>query len=234
MTALAVLLAVSAVLVWPHGEDDRPPAGAARWGRRLYGRITGRDRPSGTDWVADLAELAAVGLRAGLDLRSAAEVAARSPGVAQAAPWLLDRLADAGPRGSSTAGALPGPPVLRPVAADLALLARAWRLSEGVGAAASRTTEGAAAALRARTAAQARARAALAGPRASMRVLTALPLAGPVAGLALGLSPTSLYGSAAARASALVGVLLALAGWLWARRLVGRAARPARTSGGPS
>ncbi|MBD3784519.1 MAG: hypothetical protein IE926_16490, partial [Micrococcales bacterium] len=222
MTALAVLLAVSAALVWPRGDGDRSSAGAQRWGGRLRSRVAGRARSSGTDWVADLAELAAVGLQAGLDLRSAAEVAARSPGVAQAAPWLLDRLADAGRRGSGTAEALADPPVPRPVAADLALLARAWHLSEVVGATASRTTEGAAAALRARTAAQARARAALAGPRASMRVLTALPLAGPVAGLALGLSPTSLYGSAAARASALVGVLLALAGWLWAAWLYWR------------
>ncbi len=192
VTALAVVLAVVGLLAWPR-RDVRSvgtPGGGrgAAPGRaglaRLLGPVPRRHRPD-ADWVADLAEVAAVGLRAGLDLPSAVLVAARTPAVARAAPWLEGRVAEAARRGAGVADVLdprPGadPREGRPAAGgDLAVLALAWRLTEETGAGAVRTTAAAAAALRARTADRQRRDALLAGPRASMRVLTALPLGGP-------------------------------------------------------
>ncbi|MBT9257777.1 hypothetical protein KMZ30_19595 [Phycicoccus sp. KQZ13P-1] len=183
--------------------------------------------------MAEVAEVAAVALRAGVPLAAAALVAARSPGVVAAAPWLPSHLEAAVARGDGVAGALTAPSVDLPprTGEDLRLLARAWSLSEGTGAGAAHTTAAAAASLRARSTARDLRDATLAGPRASMRVLTALPLVGPAVGLALGLSPAVLYATPAARLSAGVGALLTLAGWAWARRLVGAAGRPGRTDG---
>ncbi|QKE83618.1 type II secretion system F family protein [Arthrobacter sp. NEB 688] len=234
MALVAALVVAGVLLAWPRGgaatAGSEPGAGRTS----LVAILRARRRGSVTaGWVAELAEVTAVALRAGVPLAGAVHVAARSPGVASAAPWLRDRVEVAASTGEGVAGVLAAPPPgVRPrVVDDLRLLGRAWRLSEETGAAASHTTAAAAAALRARSAARERREATLAGPRASMRVLTLLPAAGPVVGLVLGLSPTSLYATSAARLSALVGALLTLAGWWWARRLVGAAGRPGRTDG---
>ena len=183
--------------------------------------------------MAELAEVAAVGLRAGLDLPAAALVAARSPAVVDAAPWLAPRLGRAAERGTATAGCLVDPPSTAAPARreDLRVLGQAWRLSEETGAAASHTTAGAAAAIRARTAARERVGSALAGPRASMRLLTALPLGGPLVGVLLGVTPADLYGSGPARAAAALGLVFTGLGWVWARGMVRGAGRPGRTDG---
>ena len=74
----------------------------------------------------------------------------------------------------------------------------------------------------------------VAGPRASMVLLSALPLAGPAAALLVGLPPGRLYDSVAARrCSRVVGLLLTAVGWWWARGLLRRARRPGRTDGDP-
>ena len=69
-----------------------------------------------------------------------------------------------------------------------------------------------------------------AGPRASMWLLTLLPLTGPLVAVVLGLPVVEVYGSATAGAAALVGLCLTGSGWLWSRRLLGRALRPAVVS----
>jgi tight adherence protein B len=151
--------------------------------------------------------------------------------VAIAAPWLAERC---GPASSPVAVLADLPPgVGARTAADLTVLARAWRVSEATGAAASHTTAAAAASVRARQEADRRVGAALAGPRASMRLLTLLPLAGPLVALLLGIDPGSLYGSVAARWAAATGLVLTAAGWRWTTALVGRAQRPADTAGRP-
>ncbi len=68
--------------------------------------------------------------------------------------------------------------------------------------------------------------AALAGPRATMRLLTALPLAGPLCGWAFGFDPVELY-AAGPLQLIVTGVGLALlgAGWLWCRTLIAKASR---------
>ncbi|KRE60855.1 hypothetical protein [Nostocoides sp. Soil756] len=235
----AVLLAVvvaAAVLAWPSGNvGRRPGATEVRAVVRAVGRLRGRfgrhraTAPGG--WVADLAEVVAVGLRAGLDLPGALRVATTSPSVRSAAPWLGERCTTS----ASPVVALlePPPAVDARTRSDLAVLARAWRVSEATGAAASHTTAAAAASVRARHESERRVGAALAGPRASMRLLTLLPLGGPLVGLLLGIDPVSLYGTAAARWAGVGGLVLTATGWSWSAALVRRAQRPADTSGAP-
>ena len=250
----AALAAALAVLCWPPGsEADTPgssrlvPTSAAgadaahaadlssapadAWAR-LRRRV--RRRRLADPWVADFAEVVAVGLAAGLDLPSAALASARSPSVVAGAPWLAGHLRDCidGGRGVST---------LLDAAADLApqerddlgLLVAAWRLAERVGAAASAVTSSAASSIRERRAAAEHTAVVVAGPRASMVLLSAMPLAGPAVASLIGMPPSRLYDSAASRVLAVVGVLLTLLGWWWASTLLRRARRPGGTDDGP-
>ena len=239
LTTAAVLLGLAAFL-WPgrgpvtsHPGGRRAVPSEAGWPARLLVRVARRP-PDVVDWVADFAEVVAVGLEAGLDLASAALASARSPTVVAGAPWLVGRIEASLAEGGGVTPALRGS-VDAPGAdaADLALLVAAWELSEGLGASASAVTTAAAAAVRDRRAARERTAAVVAGPRASMWLLTALPLAGPAAGALVGVGPTSLYGSAMAALSACIGVVLTAAGWWWARVLLHRAARAGVTAAGP-
>lgn len=242
LTAAGLLLAL-ACLCWP-GKATRRDAGRAEPGTPLgapwsgvtalvsgpHRRVPGLiDR--GSPWVADFAEVVAVGLDAGLDLGAAALASARSPGVADRAPWLHDRLQASLEAGRGVSGCLEPPPGSpAPDTRDLAHLAAAWRLAEEVGAGAADVTAAAAEAVRGRRAAAERAGVVAAGPRTSMWLLTALPLAGPLAGALVGVGPDRLYGSPPGRAVAAAGLLLTGAGWWWSRAILRRAARPARTS----
>ena len=239
----AALAAVLACLVWP-GRSSDPAAGppepeggdtGASWVARGVARARRLvPRRSEDDWVADFAEVVAVGLDAGLDLPSAALASARSPGVRARAPWLGARLGASVEGGSGVTTVLDGDPDLpAEVRRDLALLVAAWRLAEEVGAAASAVTASAAASVRERRVAADRTAVVVAGPRASMLLLSALPLAGPAAALLIGLPPGRLYDSVPARLLAFVGVLLTAVGWWWARGLLRRARRPGRTDGDP-
>ena len=66
-----------------------------------------------------------------------------------------------------------------------------------------------------------------AGPRASMWLLTVLPLSGPLVAVLLGLPLAEVYGSAPAMVAAAVGLVLTCLGWSWSRALLRRALRPA-------
>lgn len=246
MTVLAVLV-VGAVLLWPSARAGGVPGSGVRWSA-VAARLRRRPAP-GADapWVADLAEVTAVGLEAGLDLPGAVLAAARSPTVRGTAPWVEGRVVEAlcegrpvsscldalpgGPVGGGTSGPARGGP--HGTAADLALLVAAWRLAEEVGAPAAGVTGAAAEAVREGRASRERAEVVVAGPRTSMWLLTALPLLGPVGGALVGLGPDRLYASGAARVAALTGVLLTAAGWWWARTVLARAARPG-TTGDPA
>ncbi|WP_295698806.1 hypothetical protein [Lapillicoccus sp.] len=121
---------------------------------------------------------------------------------------------------------------------EVAFVARAWSLSESLGSPLAECATVAARVVRQQSARRQRLAIALAGPRATAAVLTALPLAGPVVGLLLGLSPRQLYATPAALASTLSGLVLLMLGRWWCSRLVagiggGHAARRPR-SGGPA
>jgi len=72
-----------------------------------------------------------------------------------------------------------------------------------------------------------------AAPRTSQRLLTLLPLVGPLLAVLVGADPMSLYASSpVAAGSALLGLALTAVGWRWSRRLVTAAARPRRYPSG--
>jgi tight adherence protein B len=109
-------------------------------------------------------------------------------------------------------------------APEIAFVASAWALSERHGAPLAVAVERAAAGLREARARQRKVRVAVAGPRATVTVLTVLPLTGPAFGLACGIDPASLYlGSRIGALSAVLGVALIVVGRLWCWRMIRRA-----------
>ena len=109
---------------------------------------------------------------------------------------------------------------------ELLLLAQAWSLTEDMGvplAQAVRTTAGL---LEARIAHERRLAGAVAGARATVNLLTVLPIGGPVLALVLGIGPGELYaGSGLTQASLVLGLCMAGLGRLWVRRMIRAVAR---------
>lgn len=116
---------------------------------------------------------------------------------------------------------------------ELALISRAWALSEDLGAPLADSVALAADLVRQRTARERRLAIALAGPRATTTVLSLLPVIGPGVALLLGISPAELYGSAPAVSSVAVGGLFLVVGRWWCARMVGGLARPRPAGRGP-
>ena len=108
------------------------------------------------------------------------------------------------------------------------LLTRAWWMSRERGSPLTAVVSTCAAALRSADAADRRRRAAEAGPRASMWLLTALPLVGPGVAALVGVDLVQAYTAPAAIASCALGLLLTTVGWWWARRMLRRASLPVR------
>lgn len=109
----------------------------------------------------------------------------------------------------------------------LAFVAAAWLLSERTGAPLAEAVARAAARIRSELSRRRRVSAAVAGPRATVNVLSALPLVGPLFGLASGLDPAEVYLSSPVVVGAvLLGFALILVGRWWCRRLVGAVLEP--------
>jgi tight adherence protein B len=110
--------------------------------------------------------------------------------------------------------------------AELLLLAHAWSLTEDMGvplASAVRTTAGL---LEARMAHEQRLASAVAGARATVNLLTILPVGGPLLAIVLGIKPAELYGgSGLTQCSLVIGLSLAVVGRLWVRRMIRAVAR---------
>lgn len=232
--ALIAALVVGGVCFWPRRETvawvarDRPRAllsgGAGRHDRQaehlgVHGPRRRGIWPWGTrrapragsveeiERRAQIAEVVAVGLRAGLSIPAAWHLA-----IETAAHAMAGRI-----------GAFGGP-------ADRTtpdLLDRSLVLSDVSGTPAAEAASSAAHHLRRRALALRRRESLLAGPRSSMAILTLLPLAGPLVTLVIGSSPSEVYRGGGAAVSAAVGVALTLAGWWTSRRLLVRASRPA-------
>lgn len=109
---------------------------------------------------------------------------------------------------------------------ELLLLSRAWSLSEDMGvplAQAVRTTAGL---LEGRIAHERGLAGAVAGARATVTVLTVLPIGGPLLALVLGIGPGELYaGSRLTQVSLGLGLCLAAIGRWWVHRMVRAVAR---------
>lgn len=107
----------------------------------------------------------------------------------------------------------------------LRFVGQAWALSERTGAPLADALAASEEVLRARARSRDRLTSAAAGPRASMGVLTMLPLSGPVVGLACGIGPRELYFSTTwSTASLVAGIGFAGFGWWWSRGILERAA----------
>lgn len=209
MTLLLAVLVASAVLLLPGrgaalpspsrrgavGAVDGPPT------RRLVPLVLTPRRESHPS-AAARAELLALGLRAGLPTDGAERL-------------VHELLGGTGP---------PGRASTRCEEPASGLLAAARDQSLALGTPLATAVEECARVLAERERATARRAAALAGPRASMWVLTALPVAGPAAASLVGLGPRP--SDPLVAASCLTGLALTASGWWWSRALVARAARP--------
>ena len=223
---LAILPAVgSAPAV---GRTSAAPVTASLWDRvrswrpgRSAGGVSAQD-------LLGLLEAVAPALEAGMAPAAALRIAAE----ARSGSGRLDPMAAlAGDLASAAArGAALGP--LWREAAELAgstelrLLSQAWSLTEDMGvplAQAVRTTAGL---LESRIAHERRLAGAVAGAKATVNVLTVLPVAGPLLGLVLGIGPGELYaGSWLTQGSLVVGLSLAGIGRWWVHRMVRAVAR---------
>jgi tight adherence protein B len=243
----AVLVAVGAV-VWPHPFDRhrvgilmRPAQDSRLASSLVRGTAPGSVRSRARQWrrgrgdvgvspqdLLGLLEAVAPALDAGMAPAAALRIVADS----RSATGRPDRLATMAADLASAAadGARLGPLWRRAAesagSAELMLLAQAWSLSEDMGAplaSAVRTTVGL---LESRVAHERRLSAAVAGARATVNLLTVLPLAGPLLALVLGIGPGELFGgSRLTQGSLMLGLCLALLGRWWVRRMVGAVAR---------
>jgi tight adherence protein B len=104
---------------------------------------------------------------------------------------------------------------------ELEVVAAAWTLADTAGVALADAVELAARLLRESRTRQARLEVLLAGPRATMLLLTVLPMAGPLVGLLFGIDPLTLYGgSSLALGSLCCGLALLVLGRIWCRALL--------------
>jgi len=105
--------------------------------------------------------------------------------------------------------------------AELLLLAQSWSLTEDLGVPLAQAVRATAELLEARIAHGRRLAAAVAGAKATVNVLTVLPIGGPLLALVLGIGPAELFaGSRLTQASLAFGLSLAGVGRWWVRRMV--------------
>ena len=238
------LLAGAGFLVWPHGFGrgcleilpgvSSVPVlvpGSVRgvaWGRARHWLSR---RPAAAVTAQDLLgllEALAPTLEAGMAPASALRIAAD----ARTGTGRLDPVT-ALARGMASAaadGATLGP-LWREAArsagsAELLLLAQAWSLTEDMGAPLAGAVRTTASMLEARIAHERRLAAAAAGAKATVNMLTVLPIGGPLLALVLGIGPAELYaGSQLTQGSLALGLCLAGIGRWWSRRMVRAVAR---------
>ncbi len=242
---IAALVALS-VLTWPAGHvprlaqalipPDCPSAPASgRLVRRLalcgwMARRGWRRRQRNGLGVAQLVALVdalAPALDAGLGPARAWELAVRSSRLDQdAATGALVR----GVAQASAAGAPAGPEIVRVAqearSTQLLVLGTAWRLSEQTGAPLAAMARTVARMLRADQAAVRRLEAVVTESRTTARILTALPLSGPLFAAVLGIDIRAVATSGPwLWMSVASGVLLAVLGRMWLARLAAAVVR---------
>lgn len=244
MSVVVGLLAAAGVLMWPSGFGLRPLAVlpisqpltvlarstspksiwelvCQRWSGRRAAEISAPD-------LLGLLEAIAPALEAGIAHASALQIAADArsgSGGTDAVAALARRMAAAAADGA-TLGPLWREAAESADSAELLLLAQAWSLTEDMGAPLAQAVRTTATLLEARIAHERRLAAAVAGAKATVNVLTVLPLGGPLLGLVLGIGPAELYGgSGLTQASLVLGVCLAALGRWWVRRMVRAVAR---------
>nr|WP_246241856.1 type II secretion system F family protein [Flexivirga aerilata] len=109
----------------------------------------------------------------------------------------------------------------------LASVARAWALSEQLGCGVAESLATASAMMREQVDRDRRVDVVTAGPRATMQLLTLLPLAGVGIAALIGVSPWRLYAGTLGAVVLVCGALLILGGRRLVRRMIRRACAPA-------
>ena len=246
---LAGLAVAAAVLLRGPSPDRRlaalgsrpeclPARGSPRVRTAPLRRLRGLRRTRGPDGPAEVAALVAelaVLLRAGLAPAPAWRQLAGSRQLADSrqvtgSPVAAAAAAAAGAAatGRDVAQALRAvaaePGTGQDVARGLTGLAAAWQVAQRSGAPTAEVLQRLAEVLRADGDAADARDAALAAPRATARVLVALPVAGLLLGTLVGTDPVGvLLGTPAGRVSAVAGAVCTLSGWWWTRRLLASA-----------
>lgn len=224
------------------GASGGPSQGQPRWWNRDVTMATILPGRRSTSVPIGFLDGMAAALRAGLTPREAVHVAAADPGVAMLGDARAG-VAESG--GASWVGAGSGSavsewlePVIeacqagRPVGPvwqslahrredpDLATLARAWTISERLGAPLADAVAAAAQVSRSRTALRAAIRSATAGAKVTSTLLTLLPLGGIVMAAVLGINPVALYSHPLALLALVVGVSLLVFGRWWVAQMI--------------
>lgn len=237
--SLAVgLLAALGVLLWPQhfgrrrlailpgwspSVRVRPSRPGLAWARARRWRPGRRVAEVSTPDLLALLEAVVPALEAGMTPAAALRIAAdarSSPGEADPLASLARAMASAAADGASLGG------LWREAAesagsAELLLLAHAWSLTEDMGAPLAQAVRTTAGLLEARIAHERRLAAAVAGAKATVNVLTVLPIGGPLIALVLGIGPGELYASSRlTQVSLVLGVCLAGMGRWWVRRMI--------------
>lgn len=219
MLTLSSVCLVLAIMVWPTtGAPATPMAHRLESLRVIARRHGGRPgRPASAAERRDREALtftrsAAAAARAGLSADDCARAGRRAVEATRAGAVQPGRPA---PRGSSSSEAVD----LAPTVAQAA-----WRISEQTGASLADGLDVAADLMTARHDDARRVREVTAGARATIRLLTVLPLAGLVGGPLLGVTPAQLTTAPLAGCVAL-GLALLVGGRVWVAALVRRATR---------
>ena len=151
-------------------------------------------------------DLCVAGLRAGLDLPAVLDFADAEIGLS-----------------AEVRDALRAPPGRLASGQVFRVISQAQELSSSAGVPLAEAWESAAALMREHEGLRRKIAVALAGPRATMRVLTLLPLAGPVVGIVFGIDPWRLYSGSPITVACLgLGLGLLFVGRWWCARLVSR------------
>lgn len=219
---IAALAAALTVLAWPAPRDAlRAGLGQARPATAAPPAVGRRRRGNSRAAIAEVLavlDLAAAALQAGCAAERAIELAVTELPVGSPVRAVLLEvrpMPEAWRRVAVTTGA-----------ESVGLVARAWELSEQLGAPLAPSVATAAQLVRRSQRLLDRVETALAGPRATMRLLTGLPLVGPLVGWAFGVDPVRLYWAGpVTQLATLAGLGLLLLGRLWCEALERRVCR---------
>jgi tight adherence protein B len=226
---VALLLGVAAALLWPRarcrtfGADltaPGPGVGRSSLVDRSRQRLSSRRRRAETERAAaeagEMLDALAPALRAGLPPVAALRLVTSTSPYGRLALRELEEAAargePLGPTWSAHAEAVESD--------DLRFVAAAWTLCDTLGSPIAPMVSTISEMVRRRRAVRQRIATALAGPQATMRVLTALPLTGPLLALAVGVPPADLYAQPSAAVSLATGLLLLVIGRAWTSRMV--------------
>lgn len=229
----ALMLAAAAGAVLPAGRSVAsrlshagPSAPVAEWGPVTHLRRVAllarrrQDEQALREQLGDLLLALAAELRGGADSRAAMAAAAqdlpRLCAVATAARMPAGDVAQALDSLAGQAGGRAG-----------AELAFAWRVAERTGCPLAEPVARLHASLRHEEALRREVQAQLAGPRATARLLAALPVLGVLLGIGLGADPLAfLLGAPAGRLCLVAGAALSVLGLLWTGRIAGAVLAP--------